>query len=345
MHRMCESILADLALHPMEFPDSFTAIVALWFFFLGGAIGSFLNVVVYRLPLGLSIVRPGSHCPRCKTPILPRDNVPVFGWLLLRGKCRACGCRISPRYPLVEAAAGLTFVLFMILEPLADGVNLPIAQGPTAQANYPLLGIAVYHFALAMTLGGAALMAVDGAAIPRRYWLVMLAAGFLPPIAWPQLRPVAALLGGDGSTPFAGAADGLIGVAVGWLIGLCASPAELERRPSDRAPFDAAFAGACLGAYLGWQAACGILFVSVLAWAVGRLGSRFLETPAVGPLALIALTTTAWICAWRPLVDFVRRGETPLVGAGAPWYIAAVVGGLVAVLAASGKGLVRRDVV
>ena len=69
---------------------------------LGLAVGSFLNVVVYRVPEGRSIVRPPSACPGCGTPISPRDNIPVLSWLLLKGRCRTCGTRISVRYPLVE---------------------------------------------------------------------------------------------------------------------------------------------------------------------------------------------------------------------------------------------------
>ncbi len=65
--------------------------------------GSFLNVCISRLPRHRSIVRPGSHCPRCHAPIRPRDNVPVLSWLLLRGRCRDCGQPIAARYPLVEA--------------------------------------------------------------------------------------------------------------------------------------------------------------------------------------------------------------------------------------------------
>ncbi|MGZ4639665.1 MAG: prepilin peptidase, partial [Actinomycetes bacterium] len=70
---------------------------------LGGLIvGSFLNVVAWRLPRGESLAHPPSHCPSCDTPIKPYDNVPVLSWLLLRGRCRACGAPISARYPLVE---------------------------------------------------------------------------------------------------------------------------------------------------------------------------------------------------------------------------------------------------
>jgi len=77
----------------------------------GLLIGSFLNVVVYRLPAGLSVARPASACPGCSTPIRRRDNVPVVSWLALGGKCRDCRASISARYPIVELATGLFFVL------------------------------------------------------------------------------------------------------------------------------------------------------------------------------------------------------------------------------------------
>jgi leader peptidase (prepilin peptidase) / N-methyltransferase len=76
---------------------------------LGALVGSFLNVVAHRVPLGESIVSPGSRCPECGAPVKPYDNVPVVSWLLLRGRCRSCGTRISPRYPLVELATALVF--------------------------------------------------------------------------------------------------------------------------------------------------------------------------------------------------------------------------------------------
>jgi leader peptidase (prepilin peptidase)/N-methyltransferase len=72
----------------------------------GLVVGSFLNVLVHRLPRGESVVSPGSHCPACGAPIRPRDNIPVVSWLLLGGRCRVCGARISARYPLIELANG-----------------------------------------------------------------------------------------------------------------------------------------------------------------------------------------------------------------------------------------------
>jgi leader peptidase (prepilin peptidase)/N-methyltransferase len=76
----------------------------------GLLIGSFLNVVAWRLPRGESLAKPGSHCPGCEHPVRPKDNVPVVSWLLLRGRCRDCGEPISRRYPLVEAGTALLFV-------------------------------------------------------------------------------------------------------------------------------------------------------------------------------------------------------------------------------------------
>ena len=77
----------------------------------GLAIGSFLNVVVYRLPRRLSVLRPPSFCPACGTAVRARDNVPVVSWLVLRGRCRSCRTAISPRYPVVEASTAALFAL------------------------------------------------------------------------------------------------------------------------------------------------------------------------------------------------------------------------------------------
>lgn len=75
----------------------------------GACAGSLINVLVYRLPRGLSVVTPPSRCPACSTRLAWRDNIPVFGWLLLRGRCRYCGARISPEYPIVETFVALLF--------------------------------------------------------------------------------------------------------------------------------------------------------------------------------------------------------------------------------------------
>jgi leader peptidase (prepilin peptidase) / N-methyltransferase len=89
---------------------SIVVIVGIFFFLFGIVIGSFLNVCITRIPEEISIISPGSRCPKCGTPIKPYDNVPVFAWLWLKGKCRACRAPISLMYPLMELATGLLFV-------------------------------------------------------------------------------------------------------------------------------------------------------------------------------------------------------------------------------------------
>jgi leader peptidase (prepilin peptidase)/N-methyltransferase len=81
----------------------------------GLLIGSFLNVVAYRLPRGESLARPGSHCPGCEAPVAPRDNIPVLSWLLLRGRCRGCEEPIARRYPIVEALTAALFAAVAVV--------------------------------------------------------------------------------------------------------------------------------------------------------------------------------------------------------------------------------------
>jgi leader peptidase (prepilin peptidase)/N-methyltransferase len=106
---------------PFEQWGAFGAVAALLF---GLLIGSFLNVLVHRLPRGESIVRPGSHCPACGAPVRPFDNVPVLSWVLLGGRCRDCRAPIAIRYPAIELANGLLWMLvFLQARDWAEGVS------------------------------------------------------------------------------------------------------------------------------------------------------------------------------------------------------------------------------
>jgi leader peptidase (prepilin peptidase)/N-methyltransferase len=87
-----------------------TSVAAVVCGLIGLCVGSFLNVVIYRVPRRESVIRPRSHCPACDSPIADRDNVPVLSWLLLRGRCRSCRARISIRYPIVELGTAVLFV-------------------------------------------------------------------------------------------------------------------------------------------------------------------------------------------------------------------------------------------
>ena len=119
---------------------------------LGAVVGSFLNVVAYRLPRGESLSRPRSRCPGCETPIRPYDNVPVLSWLALRGRCRTCREPISARYPLVEAATGALCALVVL------------AKGPDEDA---LLGLALVLLLVPVTL-----IDLDHRIIPNRLMLI-----------------------------------------------------------------------------------------------------------------------------------------------------------------------------
>ncbi|MBL8112691.1 MAG: prepilin peptidase, partial [Acidobacteria bacterium] len=107
-------------------------IFALFSLALGGVVGSFANVCIHRLPRNESIVSPPSRCPGCGKPVSPRDNVPVLGWILLRGRCRFCRMPISVRYPLVEALVALLFLAaYLLYGPTLDTVRaaLLLASG------------------------------------------------------------------------------------------------------------------------------------------------------------------------------------------------------------------------
>jgi leader peptidase (prepilin peptidase)/N-methyltransferase len=149
-------------------------------FLAGLCAGSFLNVVIHRVPRGESVVRPGSRCPECTHPLAARDNIPLFGYLLNRGRCRFCDERISIRYPVVELAIGLIFLLHFRLWGL----------GPTF-----LIRTVFVLFVTAMAF-------IDGRffIIPDRLSLggliVGLALSFLPGDLSPQAALAGAALGG-----------------------------------------------------------------------------------------------------------------------------------------------------
>lgn len=175
-----------------DFPHVFLLAFAIPF---GLAFGSFLNVVIYRLPRGENLAYPGSACPACGTPIRGYDNVPVLSWVFLRGKARCCKARISPRYPLIELVGGLAAyaiieVIVMSLPPdtsiwLALGLfaaNLALTLGLVAAAFIDL-----EHMILPdeITLGGAALGLGTSFFRPSIHWqesLLGAAIGFL--IVW-----------------------------------------------------------------------------------------------------------------------------------------------------------------
>jgi leader peptidase (prepilin peptidase)/N-methyltransferase len=184
---------------------------------LGLLVGSFLNVVVWRLPRRESLLRPASHCPTCSAPVRPRDNVPVLSWLVLRGRCRNCAAPISRRYPAVEL---LTAAVFAALAArLGPDTALPafLYLGGVGVA-LALIDLDVHRLPNALTLPsyavGAALLtgaaAVDGSAGPLLRGLLgmvaLLGLYLLLALAYPAGM-------GLGDVKLAG----LLGLYLGWL--------------------------------------------------------------------------------------------------------------------------------
>ena len=119
---------------------------------LGLLVGSFLNVVIHRVPAGLSLVSPGSACPSCAHPVRAYDNVPVLSWLVLRGRCRDCAAPIAVRYPLVELATGL---LFAVVAWRFGGTPYAAAGLVVAAAGVALFMIDLDHRRLPFAITGA----------------------------------------------------------------------------------------------------------------------------------------------------------------------------------------------
>jgi leader peptidase (prepilin peptidase)/N-methyltransferase len=160
------------------------ALYIVFFFALGACVGSFLNVVVWRLPRDESLVTPPSHCPKCNTPLRWYDNIPVFGWITLGGKCRYCGQAISARYPIVEAIVGLLFVLYYLMFFIVQqGPCSPIERGEftapyvlTIQKDWPIYGL--YVFAVSALLA-ASLIDAENFFIPQSIPALMAVIGVL----------------------------------------------------------------------------------------------------------------------------------------------------------------------
>lgn len=199
----------------------------------GLAIGSFLNVVVYRVPIGLSVVSPPSACPNCGIPIKAIDNIPVVSWLALRGKCRGCATAISRRYPLVELGTGLFFAAiaaWYLLTLTGDGGFSPTAQ---VVANVLELVAFLYLASVSVTL---ALIDVDVHKLPNRIVLP----SYIVAIA---LLGSASLLTGD---CWALARLG-IGLAASWIVYFTMAIVY----PGGMGFGDVKLAG-LLGLFLGW---------------------------------------------------------------------------------------------
>jgi len=252
-------------------------------FVFGLVVGSFLNVVAWRLPRGESLVHPPSACPNCGTPIKPYDNVPVLSWLLLRGRCRSCGHPISPRYPLVELATGAIWFLMA----WHNGPTLEMVRGGFFFTI--LLAIAVtdareYIIPDEMSLGGLVLGLV-----------IALVRG------WAALKVA------------------LIGAAVGFFLlwGFAAAGTWLGKRMGmvggEGQPEEAMGGGdikmmAMIGAFLGWPGVLMTVFLGAAAGSVVYVPLNLMGNKKLVPFGVfLAMGAAITYLAGHVLVDFYLR--------------------------------------
>ncbi len=222
-------------------------------FIFGACIGSFLNVCIYRIPAGKSVVRPGSHCA-CGAPIAWYDNIPIVSWFLLRGKARCCGRPFSFRYPAVETLTGALFLACWLIAPTV----------PAAFCWMTFTAILV----------AATFIDLDTFTIPDRFSVGGMVLGLALSLFVPSLHHSHLFA----SANLSSLAEGIVGAFVGtalvyWIMVL----AEIVLRRPAMGEGDVKLMGA-IGAFCGWKGAVFALFggavlgtVAVLSWSLARL--------------------------------------------------------------------------
>ncbi len=182
-----------LSVGDLYLPRTVDVVIVAWSFWVASSVGSFLNVVAWRMPRGQSI-NGRSHCPRCLTQLKARDNFPVFGWLALRGRCRSCRLPISPRYPIVEAVVGLSLAAVAVAE--VYQVSLPRQGysyvGPlwTPKLDPVILVTLVYHIVGLTMCWALGLIRMDGNRLPGNLTSFALAVTALPMLICPTFMVV-----------------------------------------------------------------------------------------------------------------------------------------------------------
>ena len=305
-------------------PRLIDVIVAGWCFWIGSSVGSFLNVVAWRMPRGES-VNGRSYCPRCQTRLKARDNFPVFGWLSLGGRCRECRLPISRRYPIVELVVGLSLTLVGIGQ--LYQISLPymtsrFAGGPLWQPIVePVVLVTLLFHVYAMTIAWAfALIRSDKYRLPAG----LVAWGIVPLIAailvFPGLMIVSwRTLGGDDLPTMSGtslhidAAIRILSALVAAAIigrslarGLCPR-ADLKLDPLGKSSarlMDLILITAIPAIVLGWQSSIALVVVaSLLAWVLKRWCLP--RTDMLGSFAIaVPITLALHLFIWWRLHDW-----------------------------------------
>ena len=238
-------------------------VIASSIFLFGLAFGSFLNVCIYRLPLGLSVVSPRSACPKCKQPIAFYDNLPVLSWLILGGRCRHCKSRISPRYLMIELLTGLLFL-----------------------ACYWYFGLTIStlkYCVFAFLLLGLIFTDAETKLLPDKMTLPGLALGVIFSLLVPVNDLASQFLPGMVNMPFSGEVaerlvsllDSLLGAALGASFIYGAGAIYLRWRGAEGMGFGDVKLMAMVGAFLGMKLTVFTIFTASLAGSFFGLTTVF----------------------------------------------------------------------
>jgi leader peptidase (prepilin peptidase)/N-methyltransferase len=306
-------------------------LLGLWLLVLGACVGSFMNVVIYRLPAGLSIVHPGSRCPKCAHPIRGYDNIPLISWLLLRGRCRDCGASISARYPAVEALAAGVFAGLAIVEVFSSGTNLSLSGASDLRVSQferdwaVTWGMYVCHVVLLCTLICAALIEFDGNLIPARLFLPATVLGVGLQFALWQFGLPASRMDSSAMGISRQLTDILVSIGGGAALGLCSFPVTSRRPPGLGAAVAClALSGLCLGLRVAVVLACVTAASYLLLTTAGRVLSKWQRIPWS---ACLAVVTGIILIGWGAFAD-----QLPWLVRADRWTLFALAAGAVALL-------------
>ena len=347
-------------------------LIATWVFVFWSLIGSFLNVVVYRLPLGQSVVHGGSRCPRCHTAIKWYDNLPVIGWLNLNGRCRSCDLPIAARYPIVESVCAGICSSISFCELLSGGANLPgrptdflhggvLRLFPNPASD--LVGIALYQCVAICVLLVWGLIAWDRQLAPGRSVAWVLTAAAAVAAVFPSLHPLGLtggkdlittrhgwLLQGLGVSAAGGGAGLLCGLLLQWLLGRLLRGDASGRTGQPLWPPHLLAAGlALVGIVFGWQGMLGTTTLLLVACVVQTLvWSAVMAWPTVPAELLLVPATFLHLCGWRRLAEdwspwWPGTQSTPACLAVPVAMTLALAWALAAIAPAPNRSPIRRD--
>lgn len=284
------------------------------FFALGAAVGSYLNVIVYRVPRNLPLTFSRSSCPACSSPIQLSDNIPIISWFRLKGRCRACQAPINIRYPLVEFSVAAIFLILYFRELISGGANIPFRDPNLYNGvlwilfytKWDLVGLYLLHCFMLTSILGWVLINVDGFRIPISSLLTCLCIVLIAILIWPDLIPLKSNL--HSLSPHR--SDVLISLFFGTVSGALIAPVLVWMiRKTGLSDFTHSncvnYAFILCGMIYGWQAMSTIFLMAFIFILLQQICMRYFKIHVLrSPGYAVFLSVFAFHYFWRSLTWF-----------------------------------------